>query len=111
MLVIAPAICRSIIAAHGSPQLKQEWLPGLADGTRTMAFAITEPDAGSNTHALAVTARRAGEDYLINGTKFWTSGADQTDAILVVCRDADAAASRHTPMSMFVVQRLSRPCR
>jgi alkylation response protein AidB-like acyl-CoA dehydrogenase len=103
MLVISPAICGAIIAAHGSPQLKQEWLPGLADGTRTMAFAITEPDAGSNTHALAVTARRAGEDYLINGTKYWTSGADQTDAILVVCRDADAAAGEHTPMSMFVV--------
>jgi alkylation response protein AidB-like acyl-CoA dehydrogenase len=103
MLVVSPAICGAIIAAHGSPQLKQEWLPGLADGTRTMAFAITEPDAGSNTHALAVTARRAGEDYLINGTKYWTSGADQTDAILVVCRDADAAAGKHTPMSMFVV--------
>jgi alkylation response protein AidB-like acyl-CoA dehydrogenase len=96
MLVISPAICGAIIAAHGSPQLKQEWLPGLADGTRTMAFAITEPDAGSNTHALAVTARRAGEDYLINGTKYWTSGADQTDAILVVCRDADATAGKHT---------------
>jgi alkylation response protein AidB-like acyl-CoA dehydrogenase len=103
MIVIAPAICGSIIAAHGSPELKRDWLPGLADGTRTMAFAITEPDAGSNTHALAVTARRDGSDYLINGTKYWTSGADQADAILVVCRDADASATKHTPMSMFVV--------
>jgi alkylation response protein AidB-like acyl-CoA dehydrogenase len=103
MIVIAPAICGTIIAAHGSAELKQEWLPGLADGTRTMAFAITEPDAGSNTHALAVTARRAGADYLINGTKYWTSGADQADAILVVCRDADATTTKHTPMSMFVV--------
>lgn len=103
MLVIAPAICGSIIAAHGSHELKQRWLPGLADGTTTMAFAITEPDAGSNTHQLAVTARRDGDDYLISGTKYWTSGADQADAILVVCRDADAAAGRHTPMSMFVV--------
>jgi alkylation response protein AidB-like acyl-CoA dehydrogenase len=103
MLVIAPAICGSIIAAHGSAELKAEWLPGLADGTRTMAFAITEPDAGSNTHALAVTARRDGDDYLINGTKYWTSGADQADAILVVCRDLDVEAGRHTPMSMFVV--------
>jgi alkylation response protein AidB-like acyl-CoA dehydrogenase len=103
MLVIAPAICGSIIAAHGSDAVKQEWLPGLADGTKTMAFAITEPDAGSNTHQLAVTARRDGADYLINGTKYWTSGADQADAILVVCRDADAEAGKHTPMSMFIV--------
>jgi alkylation response protein AidB-like acyl-CoA dehydrogenase len=117
MMVIAPAICGSIIAAHGSPELKRQWLPGLADGTRTMSFAITEPDAGSNTHALTTTARRDadGEGFVISGTKYWISGADQADAILVVTRDGDAAASvapagsagsagrSDTPMSMFVV--------
>jgi alkylation response protein AidB-like acyl-CoA dehydrogenase len=107
MMVIAPAICGSIIAAHGSPELKREWLPGLADGTRTMSFAITEPDAGSNTHALTTTARRDGGDYVISGTKYWISGADQADAILLVTRDGDAAqesgAGADTPMSMFVV--------
>jgi alkylation response protein AidB-like acyl-CoA dehydrogenase len=103
MMVIAPAICGSIIAAHGSPELKQTWLPGLANGTRTMSFAITEPDAGSNTHALTTTARRDGGDYVISGTKYWISGPDQADAILVVTRDGDAPAGRDTPMSMFVV--------
>ena len=109
MMVIAPAICGSIIAAHGSPELKQAWLPGLANGTKTMSFAITEPDAGSNTHALTTTARRDGDDYVISGTKYWISGADQADAILLVTRDGDAAsgsgseAGRDTPMSMFVV--------
>jgi alkylation response protein AidB-like acyl-CoA dehydrogenase len=103
MMVIAPAICGSIIAAHGSPELKRAWLPGLASGTQTMSFAITEPDAGSNTHALTTTARRDGDGYVISGTKYWISGADQADAILVVTRDADAPAGRDTPMSMFVV--------
>jgi alkylation response protein AidB-like acyl-CoA dehydrogenase len=111
MMVIAPAICGSIIAAHGSPELKQAWLPGLANGTKTMSFAITEPDAGSNTHALTTTARRDGDDYVISGTKYWISGADQADAILLVTRDGDVAsasgsaseAGRDTPMSMFVV--------
>jgi alkylation response protein AidB-like acyl-CoA dehydrogenase len=104
MMVIAPAICGSIIAAHGSPGLKRAWLPGLANGTRTMSFAITEPDAGSNTHALSTTARRDGDGYLISGTKYWISGADQADAILLVARDGDAAPDgRDTPMSMFVV--------
>lgn len=103
MLVVAPAICGSIIAAHGCEALKREWLPGLADGTKTMAFAITEPDAGSNSHEISVTARRDGVDYLVNGTKYWISGADQTDAILVVCRDADTPAGSHTPMSMLIV--------
>ena len=111
MMVIAPAICGSIIAAHGSPELKQAWLPGLANGTKTMSFAITEPDAGSNTHALSTTARRDGDDYVISGTKYWISGADQADAILLVTRDGDVdadrdagvGAGRDTPMSMFVV--------
>jgi alkylation response protein AidB-like acyl-CoA dehydrogenase len=109
MMVIAPAICGSIIAAHGSPELKRAWVPGLANGTKTMSFAITEPDAGSNTHALSTTARRDGDDYVISGTKYWISGADQADAILLVTRDgdvdadADAGAGRDTPMSMFVV--------
>src|ERR1700761_884483 len=107
MMVIAPAICGSIIAAHGSPELKQAWLPGLANGTRTMSFAITEPDAGSNTHALTTTSRRDGDDYVISGTKYWISGPDQADAILLGTRDGDAAqesgAGTDTPMSMFVV--------
>ncbi len=109
MMVIAPAICGSILAAHGSPELKRTWLPGLADGTQTMSFAITEPDAGSNTHALKTTARRDGDDYVISGTKYWISGADQADAILLVTRDGDAdpagagTGGRDTPMSMFVV--------
>jgi len=105
MMVIAPAICGSIIAAHGSDELKKTWLPHLGAGTKTMSFAITEPDAGSNTHALTTTARRDGDEYVISGTKYWISGPDQADAILVVCRDADAAASTYTPMSIFVVPR------
>jgi alkylation response protein AidB-like acyl-CoA dehydrogenase len=107
MMVIAPAICGSILAAHGSDELKREWLPGLAAGTRTMAFAITEPDAGSNTHALAVSARRDGDTYVLSGTKYWISGADQADAILVVARDGDVEGGRHTPMTMLVVPRES----
>ena len=103
MMVIAPAICGSILAAHGSEHLKQTWLPGLAAGTKTMSFAITEPDAGSNTHAITTTSRRDGDSYVITGTKYWISGADQADAILVVTRDGDTEKTRHTPMSILVV--------
>lgn len=103
MMVISPAICGSIIAEHGSEKLKREWLPGLADGTKTMSFAITEPDAGSNTHAITTTSRRDGDDYVINGTKYWISGADQADAILLVTRDGDTQADKYTPMTIFIV--------
>jgi alkylation response protein AidB-like acyl-CoA dehydrogenase len=103
MTVISPAINGSIIAAHGSAEQKARWLPGIAAGTTTMAFAITEPDAGSNTHEITTSARRDGDDWVISGTKYWISGADQADAILVVCRDRDHPAGRHTPMSILVV--------
>ena len=107
-MVIAPAIGGSILAAQGSPEPKRTWLPGLANGTQTMSFAITEPDAGSNTHALKTTARRDGSAYVISGTKYWISGADQADAILLVTRDGDADASgRDTPSGSA----LPRPAR
>ena len=103
MMVIAPAICGSIIAAHGSPELKQAWLPGLANGTRTMSFAITEPDAGSNTHRLSTTAVRDGEDYLLRGQKYYISGIDEADAVLVVARTGTDERTGDAALSLLVV--------
>ncbi len=50
MMVVSPAICGTVIARYGTDEQKRRWLPGIADGTGTMAFAITEPDAGTNSH-------------------------------------------------------------
>jgi alkylation response protein AidB-like acyl-CoA dehydrogenase len=60
MMVVSPAICGTVIARFGTEEQKQDWLPGIADGTRTMAFGITEPDAGSNSHRITTTAHRDG---------------------------------------------------
>lgn len=103
MMVISPAICGSIIAAHGSVELKQRWLPGIAAGTLKMAFAITEPDAGSNSHAITTTAHPDGDGWRIAGTKYWTSAIDEADAVLVVTRAAAAGPSGRHPLSLFVV--------
>ncbi len=103
MIVISPAICGPILAAHGSEEQKVEWLPGIADGTKKMAFAITEPDAGSNTHRITTTARVEGEGWRLSGSKYWTSGPDEADAILVVARGPDADASGRYPISLFIV--------
>src|SRR5215475_14816733 len=53
LLVVSPAIVATIIAKHGTEAQRAELLPGLADGTRVIAFAITEPEAGSNSHRLS----------------------------------------------------------
>ncbi|MFC4949634.1 acyl-CoA dehydrogenase family protein [Pseudonocardia sp. GCM10023141] len=103
MMVISPAICGSIIDAHGSHELKQRLLPGIADGTLKMAFAITEPDAGSNSHAITTTAHPDAHGWRISGTKYWTSGIDEADAVLVVTRSPQPGPSGRHPLSLFVV--------
>ncbi|MFJ3825912.1 acyl-CoA dehydrogenase family protein [Streptomyces nodosus] len=93
MLVVSPAICGTVIARFGTDAQKERWLPGLADGTRTMAFGITEPDAGSNSHRITTTARRDPDsgDWLLTGRKVFISGADTADAVLIVGRTGTAS--------------------
>ncbi|MFG2023360.1 acyl-CoA dehydrogenase family protein [Streptomyces sp. NPDC048825] len=104
MMIVSPAICGTVIARFGTDTQKQEWLPGLADGTRLMAFGITEPDAGSNSHRLTTTARRDGTDWLLTGRKVFISGVDKADATLIVGRTEDARTGRLKPC-LFIVPR------
>jgi alkylation response protein AidB-like acyl-CoA dehydrogenase len=97
MMVVSPAINGTIIAKFGSDEQKQRWLPGLADGSTIMAFGITEPDAGSNSHNITTTARRDGDDWVLNGRKIYVSGVDHADAILIVARAEDARTGRLKP--------------
>jgi alkylation response protein AidB-like acyl-CoA dehydrogenase len=102
LLVVSPAIVATVIAKHGTDAQREQLLPGLADGSRIVAFAITEPEAGSNSHRLSTVARRDGEDWLVSGRKCFISGVDQADQILVVARTADEATGRLVP-ALFLV--------
>ena len=83
LVVVSPAICGTIIARFGTEEQKQEWLPGIADGTKIMAFAITEPDAGSNSHQITTTAQAVPEGgWRLNGRKVFISGVDNADAVI-----------------------------
>ncbi|GAA1537558.1 acyl-CoA dehydrogenase family protein [Streptomyces albidochromogenes] len=104
MMVVSPAICGTVIARFGTDTQKAAWLPGLADGSLTMAFGITEPDAGSNSHRITTTARRDGDDWLLTGRKVFISGVDIADATLVVGRTEDARTGRLKPC-LFIVPR------
>ncbi|MFF2846962.1 acyl-CoA dehydrogenase family protein [Streptomyces sp. NPDC058001] len=106
MMVVSPAICGTVIARFGTDAQKHAWLPGLADGTRAMAFGITEPDAGSNSHRITTTARRdptTGE-WLLTGRKVFVSGVDIADATLIVGRTEDARTGSLKPC-LFIVPR------
>ncbi len=102
LLLVSPAICATVIAKFGTDAQKERWLPRLASGESKMAFAITEPNAGSNTHRLETSATPEGEDWLLNGTKYYISGADDADAILVVTRTGGAEDGRGR-LSLFIV--------
>lgn len=108
MIVISPAIAGTVIAAHGTTEQKQKYLPGIADGSVRIAFGITEPDAGSNSHEISTTAHKDGDGWRLRGAKYWTSGIDECDAVLVVARDAAPSTSQPGPdgrstLSLFLV--------
>ncbi|HET6418058.1 MAG TPA: acyl-CoA dehydrogenase family protein [Polyangiales bacterium] len=102
LLVVSPAICATLIARFGTEAQKVRWLPRLASGEMKMAFAITEPNAGSNSHRLETAAVKDGEDWVLNGTKYYISGADDAEAILVVARTGGAVDGRGR-LSLFIV--------
>jgi alkylation response protein AidB-like acyl-CoA dehydrogenase len=102
MMIVSPAICGTVIARFGTEEQKRKWLPSIADGTLTMAFAITEPDAGSNSHNITTTARRDGDGWVLKGRKIYISGVDEAGAVLVVARMEDARTGRLKP-ALFVV--------
>lgn len=103
MIVVSPAICATLISLFGTEEQRSNWLPRFATGELKMSFAITEPDAGSNSHKLSTTATRDGDTYKLRGTKYYISGVDEADAILVVCRTGIDDATGKGKLSLFIV--------
>jgi alkylation response protein AidB-like acyl-CoA dehydrogenase len=73
------------VRTFGTPEQKQRFLPGLADGSRLSAFALTEPCAGSDLTALRTTARRDGDDFIVNGEKLFITNVVPGRTIGLVC--------------------------
>jgi alkylation response protein AidB-like acyl-CoA dehydrogenase len=101
--VISPAICGNILSHHASEAMKRHWLPAIADGTKKMAFGLTEPDAGSNSHNVKTTARRTDTGWTVSGSKYYISAIDQCDAVLIVAKDTDNSTPDRNALSLFVV--------
>ncbi|HVA93685.1 MAG TPA: acyl-CoA dehydrogenase family protein [Candidatus Dormibacteraeota bacterium] len=91
---------------HGSVAQKREYLPKIADGSlRLQAFAVSEPNTGSDTTQLKTTAVRKGDRYVINGQKIWISRAEHSDLMLLMARTtpADQVQKRTEGLSTFLV--------
>ena len=89
------------ISLFGSPELKAEYLPGVASGNSIAAFALSEKKAGSDVSAMATSAERDGDDYILNGEKTWISNAGIADFYTVFARTGEAPGARG--LSAFVV--------
>ncbi|MBI1755676.1 MAG: acyl-CoA dehydrogenase family protein [Fimbriimonas ginsengisoli] len=93
------------ILQWGTAEQKARWLPGLAEGAAIGAFALTEPNAGSDAINIRTRARRDGDSYVLNGEKTWISLSDYADQFLVVAVTDPEAKSKAAGMSAFIVDR------
>ena len=75
-----------ILSQYGTEEQRQRWMPGLAEGELLGAFALSEPEAGSDAGSLLATARRDGDTYVLNGTKFWITHGGYADLYIVMAR-------------------------
>lgn len=90
------------LMAHGTPEQKQRFLPGIAAGEINFAIGYSEPNAGSDLAALQTRASLDGDAFVVNGSKLWTSGADAADFIWLAAR-TDAQRARHRGISILIV--------
>lgn len=81
------SLCMGSIAMLGSEEQQQRWLPDMATLERTGAFALTEPDHGSDSVALETSARRDGDDWILTGHKRWIGNGDAADVVVIFARD------------------------
>ena len=102
-MVLSQGIAGSVFGRHGTEEQKRQYLPGIASGEKKFVFALTEPDAGSNSHNVSTTAIRDGDDYIVKGTKYYISGVDHCDHFLLVARTGTDEKTGRGRLTLFVV--------
>jgi alkylation response protein AidB-like acyl-CoA dehydrogenase len=90
------------VEKFGTPVQKAKWLPRFATGEIRGGLALTEPDAGTDLQAIRMTARREGDDYIINGTKTWISNGIEGSCFALLVKTDPEADPRHKGISMFI---------
>ena len=94
------------VLRYGSQIQKEQYLPSIANGKlRLQAFGVTEPTSGTDTTALRTTAKKVGNNYIVNGQKIWTSRAEHSDLLLLLARTKplDQVSKKTDGLSVFLV--------
>ncbi|PYE16418.1 alkylation response protein AidB-like acyl-CoA dehydrogenase [Williamsia limnetica] len=93
------------LVSLGTEEQKQRWLPGFASGDIIGAIAMSEPGAGSDLSGIKTSAKRDGDDWVLNGSKTFISAGINSDLVIVVCRTDPDPAAKHKAFSLLVVER------
>ncbi|MFP5020766.1 acyl-CoA dehydrogenase family protein [Pseudonocardia phyllosphaerae] len=97
-------VVAKLLLAYGTDEQKQRYLPRMATGELRATMALTEPGGGSDLQALRTTARRDGEDYVVDGTKTWISNARRAGLIALLCKTDPRAEPAHSGISVLLVE-------
>ncbi len=103
-LILTEVLGGITIVRHGTEEQKEKYLPGIARGEVEFCMALTEPDAGTNTLNTQTTAVKEGDEWVINGTKIFISGADRAKGMLIIARTTprDKAEKKTHGLSLFI---------
>lgn len=104
-LVTNATMTATVINRHGSEELKERFLPAIANGDTRFVFALTEPDSGSNSFQISTRIEREGDEYVINGQKTWITNIDDADYVQLVGRTTpyENADNRREGITMLTV--------
>ncbi|WP_410605218.1 acyl-CoA dehydrogenase family protein [Amycolatopsis sp. lyj-90] len=98
-------VVAKLLATYGTQEQKDAYLPKMATGEIRATMALTEPGGGSDLQALRTTARREGDEYVVNGSKTWITNARRSQLVALLCKTDPAAEPAHKGISVLLVEK------
>ena len=92
-----------LLSVGGTSAQRDQWMTPLLEGTLRSCFSMTEPNAGADPTLLTTTAMRDGDEWVINGHKWFSSNASVSDFLIVMCKTGDTSESAYKAFSMIIV--------
>lgn len=99
-------VVSKLLLLFGTEEQKQRYLPRMATGELRATMALTEPGGGSDLQAMRTVARKAGDTYVVNGSKTWISNARRSDLVALLCKTDPDAQPPHKGVSILLVEKL-----
>jgi alkylation response protein AidB-like acyl-CoA dehydrogenase len=97
-------VVSKLLVTFGTKQQQDTWLPKMATGEVRATMALTEPGGGSDLQAMRTTARRDGDEYVVNGSKTWITNARRSQLVALLCKTDPAAKPAHRGISILLAE-------